>query len=144
MPKRLLLQLWSPAYSLRGGSCIGGSTVCASRAHSRFPRLSCGTAANVDRGVARIQKIHQKPGAHGTGRLQNSRRGQSGLLEEILYPFVGAGAAAGCSDWSAPLQWESNFMSIIESCCKRLRNAPSRTVLEPRIFRKPSLFFACI
>ena len=43
-PERLLLLLWSSAYSLCGGSCTGGSTVRASRVYSRVPRPSCGRA----------------------------------------------------------------------------------------------------
>ena len=79
---------------MRVDSCIGGCTVRISRVHSSFPRPSCGTAANVDQGVARSEEIHPQAGAHRTGRLhwQNFRRGQRCLLEEILYPFVGGEA----------------------------------------------------
>ena len=51
-------------------------------------------AANVDRDVARSKEIYQQAGAHRTRRLQNSRGGERGRLEEILYPFVG-GVAFG-------------------------------------------------
>ena len=56
-------------------------------------------AANVVRGVPRSQKIHPKQVPHRTGRLQNSRQRQSGLLEEILYPVVG-GVAFGLANFN--------------------------------------------
>ena len=138
LPERLPLLRWSPAYSLRGVSCTGRSTVRSSRIHSRFPRPSCGTAANVDRDVAWSQEIHPKPkpGAHRTGRLQNSRWGQSGLLEEILYPFVPVGCVAfGPPHFNRnPIDVADNRVMLLTS----LHHVPSHTLLEPRMFRKPS------
>ena len=54
----------------------------------------CGTATNVDRGVACSEEIQLQQGANRTGQLQNSCGGQSCYLEEILYQFVG-GVAFG-------------------------------------------------
>ena len=50
------------------GRCTGGRTVRGSRVHCRFPLPSCGTAANVDQGVAQNEEIHPQEGAHRTER----------------------------------------------------------------------------
>ena len=74
----------SLAGSIRGGNggggggaatAGGGREITASTASKSVPRPICGTAANVERGVARSEEIHPKPGANRTGRLQNSHRG---------------------------------------------------------------------
>ena len=63
MPLLLWLQ-----YSLHGGSYTGGSTVSPSHVHSLFSRPNCGTAVNVDRGVARSEEIHPQGGDNGRQR----------------------------------------------------------------------------
>ena len=77
-----------------GGEEIAASAASNSgtRCGSSVPLPSYGTAANVEWGVAQSEEIHPKPGANRTGRLQNSPRGQSCLLEEILYQFVACAA----------------------------------------------------
>ena len=58
-------------------------------------RSRCGTAANVERVVARVDEIHAQAaqsGAHRGGRLHISCGGKSGpgLLEEVSDPFDGS------------------------------------------------------